>query len=357
MTAKKDDFWQNKQDWSRRKHLVLEYYLPPLVAKFSKVSEGKQGVRRIVIVDGFAGRGEYEDGTAGSPMLICQVADRAEQWKPPAQVSIYNIEQDPDNFTHLEQCTRPWVKKGVVTNLQGRFQQHLSAILEATSNFPMLAFLDPFKPTDLAFPDFAPLLKRPLTEILLIFHTDGIKRMLGGGHVKKETLDKAFGNNKWRQLPMHPTDQEIVQAVAQNLKRMSNCGVYAHAIRERLGSRVKYHILFLTRHPDAARLMNEAFVKEKQALLQGQQVFEPQEEIKNLLLEIGRSREKWVRRALIWEAICRRFGEFSEKQYREAIKGLLEEHPPKLIAPNVKPNRNGTYTGKLRDDTELRFQL
>jgi hypothetical protein len=35
MTAKKDDFWQNKQDWSRRKHLVLEYYLPPLVAKFS----------------------------------------------------------------------------------------------------------------------------------------------------------------------------------------------------------------------------------------------------------------------------------------------------------------------------------
>lgn len=97
-----DEFFDTCEDWSRRKHLILEHYLPPATAKLRRVSPD----RRVIILDGFAGRGRYEDGTPGSPVHMGQLADKVRSWKDPVDLRILNIEADPDNHAELEACTR-----------------------------------------------------------------------------------------------------------------------------------------------------------------------------------------------------------------------------------------------------------
>lgn len=50
------DFFGKKKDWSRYKDFILSYYLEPYIPKVNKLN------RPILVVDCFAGRGEFGDG-------------------------------------------------------------------------------------------------------------------------------------------------------------------------------------------------------------------------------------------------------------------------------------------------------
>jgi len=57
-------FFAQKQPWSTIKDQLLAAYLAPYLAKLSQ-----QG-GRILVADCFAGRGSFDDGSQGSPLLI-----------------------------------------------------------------------------------------------------------------------------------------------------------------------------------------------------------------------------------------------------------------------------------------------
>src|ERR1035441_10836024 len=59
-------FFDGKRPWSRIKDRVLGAYLPPYLRKLQRLPQP------IVVVDCFAGRGKFSDGTPGSPLIICQ---------------------------------------------------------------------------------------------------------------------------------------------------------------------------------------------------------------------------------------------------------------------------------------------
>lgn len=59
-----ENFFKEKKKWSILKDIVLDYYLKPYIIKL--LSAG----RPLVIIDCFAGKGRFEDGNIGSPMLI-----------------------------------------------------------------------------------------------------------------------------------------------------------------------------------------------------------------------------------------------------------------------------------------------
>ena len=63
MNAEKD-FFKGKKPWSEIKDAVIGSYLPPYLRKVAQLE------KHIVLVDAFAGRGKYEDGSAGSPLMI-----------------------------------------------------------------------------------------------------------------------------------------------------------------------------------------------------------------------------------------------------------------------------------------------
>jgi hypothetical protein len=66
VNAASGDFFERKREWSRRKHEVLEGYVP----QFSRILGRDRG--SVYFVDGFAGRGYYgseDDREDGSPLV------------------------------------------------------------------------------------------------------------------------------------------------------------------------------------------------------------------------------------------------------------------------------------------------
>ncbi len=67
-----DAFFDGKAEAARLKHLILRKYLPPFISKVGYTATDG----RVVIVDGYAGPGRYEDGSEGSererqsPLLV-----------------------------------------------------------------------------------------------------------------------------------------------------------------------------------------------------------------------------------------------------------------------------------------------
>jgi three-Cys-motif partner protein len=91
------------QEHTRVKHELLKKYLYAWVIKLGKF------YRRVVFFDGFAGKGEYTDGTLGSPVIALELANRLlEQCESKKQRPYFDqfvcvgIEKDPQNFENLQ---------------------------------------------------------------------------------------------------------------------------------------------------------------------------------------------------------------------------------------------------------------
>jgi len=65
-----NEFFKGKRPWSKIKDQVIGNYLVPYLNKISKLRE------KIVIVDAFAGPGIFDDGSRGSPFIICDIAEK-----------------------------------------------------------------------------------------------------------------------------------------------------------------------------------------------------------------------------------------------------------------------------------------
>ncbi len=65
-----NEFFKAKRPWSRIKDQVIGSYLVPYLNKVSKLGQ------KIIIVDAFAGPGIFEDGSKGSPIIICDIAEK-----------------------------------------------------------------------------------------------------------------------------------------------------------------------------------------------------------------------------------------------------------------------------------------
>jgi three-Cys-motif partner protein len=65
-----DDFFKGKRPWSTIKDDVLRLYMPRYLAKVNTLG------KRIKLIDGYAGMGVYDDGSEGSPLIMCRQAER-----------------------------------------------------------------------------------------------------------------------------------------------------------------------------------------------------------------------------------------------------------------------------------------
>ena len=66
MKMKPIEFFKEKKSWSLMKDKILSWYLVPYLTKISSLK------KTAIIVDGFAGTGFYNDGSEGSPIIICK---------------------------------------------------------------------------------------------------------------------------------------------------------------------------------------------------------------------------------------------------------------------------------------------
>ena len=99
---------------TRVKHELLQQYLGGWLGILG------QGNNRLFIMDGFAGRGEYTDGSDGSPIIIIRKAQELISQGTVSSVICGFVEKDAENFANL-----------------------ISVIDRAKSNYPGVDVLEP----------------------------------------------------------------------------------------------------------------------------------------------------------------------------------------------------------------------
>ena len=69
MAKKNDDFFKIKKEWSKVKDDILACYFKPYVSKILHT------YKPLVYVDCFAGKGRFDDGSLGSPLIALKIIE------------------------------------------------------------------------------------------------------------------------------------------------------------------------------------------------------------------------------------------------------------------------------------------
>jgi three-Cys-motif partner protein len=255
-TGAGDQFWEQQRLPGVFKHDLLRRYLPRFAGKTGSRAEG------VVYLDGYAGRGRYQDGRPASAERILQIAEN--QGKQGINYRLFFYERDQESFTVLEEVMEEYVLKGVRAEATcSEVIGGLSRVVDAANEKPLFLFLDP---CGLGIP-FSLLTKTlsgtraakwPPTEVLLNFSLDAVRRI--AGHVtspnsnKKSMarLDEALGGGWWRELVRQGVGDQsvdgIVKKFMEHLGRATGMRTLAIPVRRNPAHKPVYFLVFGTRN-------------------------------------------------------------------------------------------------------------
>ncbi len=351
------EFFDKLKPWSKRKHRLLEKYLPPFSAKVATTTQN----REIFCIDGFAGAAKYDDDSEGSPLLIARFSDICKQWKNPVFLKLINVEPDKENvgiFDSLTDATKDWIDSGIVSNIKSEFFDALPTILQKIGNQPALFFIDPLGPTHVHFSHLLPIFERTqrITVLIINFDTDGLHRIARAAlspntnskvaETDARLVTEIVGSSGWLEKfksSNFTTGEGETALLYEYLHNIRKHGyeVVAYQIREELNKRSQYHFVYCTRHRDGIALMND-FLREEEDLLYGEhvekrlslfsdeaaleRVIEERRNTLRVMMEIYLDNNSAVTRSTIRrELLPPNFGEFHSKDYNAVVQTLLDE--------------------------------
>ncbi|WP_436758514.1 three-Cys-motif partner protein TcmP [Streptosporangium sp. V21-05] len=206
MTAN-EDFFREKRAAAVFKHGILKRYPPVFAAKAGfRVKD-----HRVVFVDGYAGRGRYEDGSPGSPLLLVRAAEFVKDYR---NVTGLFVEKNPRHYAHLTRLLAEEGRGLKHVTLHGDLGERLPEVLSESRGAALFVFLDPFG-TALHHDQLGQILLRDdpaPTEVLLHFSVSGVARL--GPAVRQvrdhespppedmkkiERLNRFLGGDWWQQ--------------------------------------------------------------------------------------------------------------------------------------------------------------
>jgi three-Cys-motif partner protein len=261
------------------KHGILKRY--PVVF----ASAAGQRAARVVLLDGYAGRGRYDDDTPGSPMLLLDTAAHTSSFR---HVECLFVERDRANFEELCKVIEEHRTTDVACEAyEGELSHHLEAILGRAADAALFAFLDPFG-TALNYDEltqrFLGRPERPPTEVLLHFSVNAVRRIGGllrklGGETKArrdadrktiERVDRFLGGDWWHEIAHDATDEpgvstKIAEQVAdrycRQVAKATNYGALWYPVRDRPDLTPEYFLVLFARHPYAFWRFNDSLSK------------------------------------------------------------------------------------------------
>lgn len=370
---KTDSFFESPKSWSKRKHRLLGKYLPPFSAKVGSWA------KEIYCVDGFAGAAKYNDGSAGSPLMMAHLADKCAAWKKPVNLRLINVETNADHFSSLHHLTESWETRGIVTNLLGEFGKLVPNIISQTNDAPTLFFIDPYGPTYVLFSHLLPILTRgqKATELIINFDADGLRRIGDTIHANVQTsramkaaqtniakVTEIIGSDQWKSkferdnLSTQEREKALLYEYIENITKYGYT-VVAYAIRKSIKHSPKYYLVYCTRHRDGIILMNSFIREEEDELLKDstatpnqptfpleefdmvqQETIQRRRRLHQLISDYLQNKQKTMRGQIKHHFIFEHFGDFHEKDYNAVVQELMNdgklkaEHGRKRINDN-----------------------
>ncbi len=357
MRTRNASFFNQRKEWSRRKHEIFEGYLP----QFSRI------LGRSFLVDAFAGRGCYGSGAesvAGSPLRAAEIAQKLADGSRYVLRCI-NVEADRLEFADLVQNMSR--HSNVVHNYFGRFEKHVDAILEEVGSEAALFFLDPFGVKGLEWETLSKLGARSRgakTELLINFNAPNFDRGAGwldsydqkprAAFVRR--LNRIIGDDSWQEIWNTTTSKEeryraVVKLYMKHLGEAFGLTTAAYPVRTVESAQLKYFIVFASRHPLAMRIMSSILYGVEKRYLQDRTQFlsaraspqlafpelvpktlsidELEEEnialLKEDVLAVGRGRRRISFGALQDALVAKWMGRMVEKHFRRVCRELIAE--------------------------------
>lgn len=358
-------FFRKKKRWSRYKDLILNYYLEPYLAKVARLS------KPILVVDCFAGPGRFDDGQMGSPLLISNRLEQAQQRG--VEVLGFYVEKDPILYERLVANTEG--SRVPVRIRRGDFREHIEEIAQLAHNHTIFVYLDPIRPSDLLFADmesvYSELQHGRSVEVLINFMSRSFFRTICG-LANQILVDNAVdtsselvcrwnrvaGGAYWQDIILghEGSDLERIELLAEGYAgrlRTRFDWVISYAIREKYEYKLpKYHLTFGSRHADAIELMNRAMVKARREFVGARfvdgflfdnrpetEIIRP-EEIESMVLETCRSLGKIRWRELRVRTTVANPCMYTDSEIDQAIKRAIQENRIGSNCPGTKIEEN-----------------
>ena len=267
-----EDFFTGKRSWSTIKDAILGSYMSPYFANVKGLPH------RILIIDAFAGPGKFEDGSPGSPLIICKAAEKYARGR--YEALFVNKERD-----HHEQLTRILEKFGCqgARAVLGDSRDVLRDMRERLSKpLTVFLYLDPFGVSEISFDLIRPFIDRRQdysTEILVNLQMPIVHRLAAREAFRSnpndstvrsnhETLTSVLGGDYWKPIMLEGSleAKEREKRVVEGYRsRLSSTGYLrftgACPVQQSRTSQTKYYTIFASRHIKSTLLFNEAMLK------------------------------------------------------------------------------------------------
>lgn len=295
MSKNNEEFFRQKTEWAEIKDSLLQNYLYPYAVKLLKTG------RPLIYIDGFAGRGDFDDGKDGSPLIACKELNKALETSKAKHPRIKKYFIEKKYASELRTCLSSYVDVEVIDGSFSNLEEVIKERLNGNEN--LFLYVDPFGIKYLDMDLFQRLPKvLPSVEVLINFNSFGFFReacRVRGVEVTdiqffdelierdpefnpgdaSERLNKILGSDGWRDVVEQYKRKEIKGSVAErkiaDLFRNSLSKSYDYVlnfpIRLKEGQQPKYRMLHACQHADGAMLMYENMDKNKQKLFDLQQ--------------------------------------------------------------------------------------
>lgn len=279
-------FFDYKRPWSKRKDLILSYYLTPYITKIATQK------RPVLIVDGFAGPGRFEDGDIGSPLIIATKLKSAIEKGLGVDASLLAIESSRPEFDKLKVNLAGF---NFASARYGTFLESIEEIRSLSMNHSVFLYVDPWaiEGLDWAALDsiFEMLNAGSSIELLLNFNVQAFARRgraalqlskpenpddIEGNDeewerainnlVEADRLDAVAGGDWWRNILAQQKDfVSELKLLTDGLCERLRCRfreVFTHTIKAKESHTTpKYVLVFCSRSDHALPLINDASVR------------------------------------------------------------------------------------------------
>ncbi|HEU4973723.1 MAG TPA: three-Cys-motif partner protein TcmP [Baekduia sp.] len=361
-----DEKWEYTEH-ARAKHEVLRRYLGawlPILGRFHD---------KLVIYDGFAGRGRYVGGQDGSPVIMFRRAAEAVANGRAKEVSIVCVEANRANYLELETVLSGLHHPGVsISARQDTFDAVANGVADRARQPgvkppPIFFTADPFGFRGVPLATIERLMAIPRMEVLVTFMVRDQRRFLGMENVEAP-LTELFGGDEWKACQGAPdTDRCLVQRYGDVIKRR---GIAQWAtpfqVFEDERRQTLYYLVHLTDNARGMREMKEAMVETSSDMTFWPVTVRPRDQ---LVLEVEEAEpypslqahlmQKYAGQRMKFEDVLNDDypdGTWVEPQYRAAIKDLAVRHAGASIHYDRVTATGKTPSGLEFDDT-VEFDL
>lgn len=324
------------------KHGILEQY----VIRFATMTASKLRPKRAVLFDGFAGRGRFNTGEAGSAERMMIAAQKA---KNSTTIDLFLVERNREDFVSLEGVADEYRNRGVhVDSRNGDCRQYLDEVGRLAAGASLFVFLDPCG-AGLPMDSIKNVLRRrgswPRTEVLLNFNADLIRR--AGGQLKKGQLtlggvakaDSVCGGEWWRDLALQEHEASggksweaaadaVAHEYARRLAAGTKYGSVVAPVRRQVHHQPVYYLIFLTQDPHGFWVFGAAAAK---------------------------AREQWIdclgpdqdeREGMLWDTVAdqlKREHESAIERVKDNLRSLVSDGRPMAVVEHVKEVYGNLY--------------